>query len=829
MWSNWKKSRLAPLLSVLLACCVCLPPGQAAPGPVRERIVDVGPRPAITRPVADKWALVIGISNFKDPNVKLKYATKDATDFYDYLIHTARFAPDHVKILTDENATRERILDELGDKWLPHVALPDDLVTIYISTHGSPSSVDSGGVNYLVAYNTDPNRLYSTGIPIQDLTRLIKDRVHSDRIVVIMDACHSGAAQAGGKALNRDLNMDASQLSQGTGQLVICSSEPSQSSWESQRYANGVFTRQLIECLKQKPVLGDAFDAMRVQVADEVARDRGELQQPVLKSAWSGNQIVLSARASAPRPGLKELEDYAPNARSASIPSTPPTQTPITARPLQTAQPSAEKEAQSLPARPVRQPQASPQVAMLPTRTPTVVPRSVVPPQAVPSTIWDSYIQQGRKAYFSGRMEDAERLFKTAAKEAEKFSQRDPRVAKGMELMAMVDVYQNKLADAETLLKNAITLDEGLPASQQRQLGSHLEHLAWVYYLDGKYDNAEPLLQRALAIWETQLGQEQAKVADCLCALGRLYRAQGKLPESETMLTRALTIARDALGEDDPAVAQVMCDLGYTLCLEGNYKEAEPLLKSTIAIWQQTPGSQHPLVAVAYLRLGDVYTGLGKTSPAEVNYRKALAIAEKAGITFLPGLPESLTNLQHLFETQHKQPKAVEWQHFVSQLGHNSMTPAEFDYSIERTRQDLRVPPTPENFPAWTVDESLGTGQTREGKWVWNKARQQFDVLWSTGDREVLQLQKFDNNEVTLLGNGLKYIGLRKAGGIDGTASSMYLKQGQSISSMVAPKTGFTVLRAGESGAEVEEPNEKLSSSKVSHTTGRAHTWKATW
>lgn len=39
--------------------------------------------------VADKWALVIGVSKFKDPAVKLKYASKDAKDFYDYLVNEA--------------------------------------------------------------------------------------------------------------------------------------------------------------------------------------------------------------------------------------------------------------------------------------------------------------------------------------------------------------------------------------------------------------------------------------------------------------------------------------------------------------------------------------------------------------------------------------------------------------------------------------------------------------------------------------------------------------------------------------------------------------------
>src|SRR5262249_43387796 len=80
------------------------------------------------RPVTDKWALVVGISKFADPTLNLKYAAKDARDFADYLIRNEHFAADHVKVLVDEQATEKRIMSELGSKWLPHVAHPDDLV-----------------------------------------------------------------------------------------------------------------------------------------------------------------------------------------------------------------------------------------------------------------------------------------------------------------------------------------------------------------------------------------------------------------------------------------------------------------------------------------------------------------------------------------------------------------------------------------------------------------------------------------------------------------------------------------------------------------------------
>ncbi|MBK8223581.1 MAG: caspase family protein [Candidatus Obscuribacter sp.] len=141
----------------------------------------------INRPIKDKWALVIGISEFQDTSINLKYAAKDARDFAQFLVKECKFAPDHVRLLINKNATRENILAEIGDKWLPRVANPDDLVLIFVSSHGSPSKVDLNGVNYLVAHNTDKNSLYATGVPMQDLMRMIKDRVHSDRVVLMID------------------------------------------------------------------------------------------------------------------------------------------------------------------------------------------------------------------------------------------------------------------------------------------------------------------------------------------------------------------------------------------------------------------------------------------------------------------------------------------------------------------------------------------------------------------------------------------------------------------------------------------------------------------
>ncbi|MBZ0184748.1 MAG: caspase family protein, partial [Candidatus Obscuribacterales bacterium] len=258
------------------------------------------------RPVRDKWALVVGLSKFENPAIPgLKYSAKDASDFYQYLVKEANFKPDHVRLFLDEKATQRRLLSELGSKFLARVVKPDDLVILYFSTHGSPGQLDVRGRNYLVTYDSDPDDLFATGIEMQKLLDSIQGRVLTDRVLLVLDACHSGFAGPTSKGMSRIGNFDAVELAQGSGQLVICSSQPSERSWESTRYENGVFTKKLLDGLRsqgERTTLVDAFRSAKAAVESEVREDRpGARQTPVLKGRWSGNDLIVSVPPQAPQ------------------------------------------------------------------------------------------------------------------------------------------------------------------------------------------------------------------------------------------------------------------------------------------------------------------------------------------------------------------------------------------------------------------------------------------------------------------------------------------------------------------------------------------------
>jgi len=248
--------------------------------------------------VRDKWALVIGVSQFAHPEYNLRYSAKDALDFYHYLVDYANFRKDHVLLLLNEQATRVNIMNAFGDEFLPSVSEPDDMVVIFVSTHGTPADKDTQkSRNYIVAYDTDKSELYATGVDMDELYRRLKEGVKTDRALIVMDTCYSGAGVPHAKGMAEAGNFSAKDIALGSGHLVISSSSPNERSWESAVDKNGVFTKYLINSLKSNDTKADiklAFEQIKKEVGWEVKNAYGESQTPQLGGDWQGKELVIS-------------------------------------------------------------------------------------------------------------------------------------------------------------------------------------------------------------------------------------------------------------------------------------------------------------------------------------------------------------------------------------------------------------------------------------------------------------------------------------------------------------------------------------------------------
>ena len=96
------------------------------------------------------------------------------------------FAKENVKLLLDEDATREHIWRALGS--LRRAANPDDTVWIYYSGHGAPE----GDAVYWVTYDADVDDLYGTAMSSSDVQRVLAD-IKATRLITFLDCCHAAA------------------------------------------------------------------------------------------------------------------------------------------------------------------------------------------------------------------------------------------------------------------------------------------------------------------------------------------------------------------------------------------------------------------------------------------------------------------------------------------------------------------------------------------------------------------------------------------------------------------------------------------------------------
>lgn len=217
-------------------------------------------------PVQQKWALVIGIGQFSDHAVPaLHYTTSDATAFAAELKDPAvgRFPADNVHVLTDAKATTRNIKEELN--WIARHAQPNDLVVIYVATHGSPRGLDSvSGASYIITYDTEidnadnPNEdaMYATALPMVELANAVATRMKAMRTAVILDTCFSGSAVANARLMGAGVANAApskemlSRMSEGTGRIVLAASSAGEESLESAQFQHGYFTWFLLKSLK---------------------------------------------------------------------------------------------------------------------------------------------------------------------------------------------------------------------------------------------------------------------------------------------------------------------------------------------------------------------------------------------------------------------------------------------------------------------------------------------------------------------------------------------------------------------------------------------------
>jgi hypothetical protein len=253
------------------------------------RGVHVAPQPAPEAHPAGpprKWALLVGIASFRDTRLNLKFTNKDAASMAGLLKDPAfGFATDHVRLIADADATTVNI--RAGLNWLAREAAENDLAVIYIATHGTARDQDTAGANYMVTFDTDvksEDGLYSTAIPLVEISNVVRTRLRALKAVVILDTCHSQGALSQTVTVPASISPRmAEHIREGTGRVVIGASQVEESSYESPKYGHGLFTYYLLQGLKEKKgaPMDKIFDYVKAHVEQDAAAS-GWKQHPFI-------------------------------------------------------------------------------------------------------------------------------------------------------------------------------------------------------------------------------------------------------------------------------------------------------------------------------------------------------------------------------------------------------------------------------------------------------------------------------------------------------------------------------------------------------------------
>jgi uncharacterized caspase-like protein len=287
-------------------------------------------------PIQGKYALIVGVGQFQDGRITtLQYPAKDAKDMYRYLVSPSGggFQASDVVLLQDAQATRSAVVQAL--EHIKAQAGPDDLVILYLSSHGTPP--DKFGGVHMVTYDTvvkPREHVWHTSVN-EDVLHTFIQEVRTKRLILILDACYSNGAYArvpgflpvGGKSLesHADEGYGRSQLymaqrllgmkalvvdaaprtavgvGQGWGKVLMSASDAGERSWELNSLQNSVFTYYFLEGMgRYRGNIKAAFEYAKPLVLQKVQLEKGReiTQTPQVISSQPAWAISLAARGS---------------------------------------------------------------------------------------------------------------------------------------------------------------------------------------------------------------------------------------------------------------------------------------------------------------------------------------------------------------------------------------------------------------------------------------------------------------------------------------------------------------------------------------------------
>ncbi|MTJ47207.1 GUN4 domain-containing protein [Dolichospermum sp. UHCC 0259] len=258
-------------------------------------------------------ALLIGVSEYQPGLNKLAGAVKDVEAMQRVLQHPEMGGFAESEIIVMPNPQRQDMENAIEKLFANRKK--DDLLLFYFSGHGI---TDDTGKLYLTNSQTckyDNGNLVKTTATPASLIHEFMENSRSQRQVIILDACYSGAFAEGMKAKD-DSSVDINQQLGGKGRAVLTSSSSSQYSFEQTAEDLSVYTRYIVNGIETGAADTDNDGMISVDELHEFARKKVQEAAPAMNpkiyAVEEGFKIKV-AKAPIGDPKLKyrkEVEKY---------------------------------------------------------------------------------------------------------------------------------------------------------------------------------------------------------------------------------------------------------------------------------------------------------------------------------------------------------------------------------------------------------------------------------------------------------------------------------------------------------------------------------------
>jgi len=147
---------------------------------------DVPPGEAL--PNKNRYAVVIGIEQYRRDLPNVNFASHDAKVMREYLIKRLGFTEQNVVSLVNDHAAKSD-MEKYLEYWIPEHVDNDSTVLIYFSGHGAPNLKTNEG--YILPYDGDPTYLDGTGYSLKRLYETL-EKSPAKEVIVMLDSCFSG-------------------------------------------------------------------------------------------------------------------------------------------------------------------------------------------------------------------------------------------------------------------------------------------------------------------------------------------------------------------------------------------------------------------------------------------------------------------------------------------------------------------------------------------------------------------------------------------------------------------------------------------------------------